>query len=200
MGTKTENKSKPNKPTKKSILTKEKPKSLKKESQEEFTRLFLEYYLGWHEAECFGNATYSYLMAKGNDFETVKELSRPLPVEEHEAINGKDVETGEEGTFVVKRRVYHSTYNVARVEGWRLLTKPSTKIVKSEMLQKLFKDPNRAKNRHVELAEQNKNIIVARQANADILKMTGELEDKQTVNIPQLMELTDKIGGILKKK
>lgn len=200
MGKKTENRSKPTKPKKESKPTKEKPKSLKKESQEEFTRLFLEYYLGWHESDCFGNATYSYLMAKGNDLETVKELSRPFVVEDNEAIEGQDVETGEEGTFVVKRKVYHSTYNVARTEGWKLLTKPYTKVIKSEMLQKLFKDPNRAKNRHVELAEQNKNIMVARQANADILKMTGELEDKQTVNIPQLMELTDKIGGILKKK
>lgn len=200
MGSKTETKSKPKNPKSNKQPKEEKPLSLKKEAQKEFTKLFLEFYLGWHEADCFGNATWSYLMAKGNDIDTVRELAKPFVVEQNEAIEGEDVETGEKDTFVVKRKVYHSTYNVARVEGWRLLTKPSTKVVKAEMLQKLFKDPNRAKNRHVELAEQNKNIIVARQANADILKMTGDLEDKQTVNIPQLMELTDKIGGILKKK
>lgn len=191
MGKKTETKSKPSTPQPKKVP------SLKKEAQKEFTKLFLEYYLGWHEAECFGNATYSYMMAKGKDLDTVKELSRPLIVEEQEAIEGEDTETGEVDTVLIRRKVYHSEYKTARTEGWKLLTKPDTKTVKADMLQKLFKDPNRAKNRHVELAEQNKNIVVARQANADILKMTGELEDKQTVNIPQLMELTTKIGGIL---
>lgn len=200
MGKKTENKSKPTKPKKESKPTEEKPKSLKKESQEEFYRLFLEHYMGWHEGDTFGNATYSYLMAKGYDLDTVKEISRPLVIEQEEAINAEDCDTGEETLAIVKRRVYHPMYQTAKTESWKLLTKPNIRELKAKMLNDLFKDKQSAKNRHQELARQNKNIIVARQANADILKMTGELEDKQTVNIPQLMELTDKIGGILKKK
>lgn len=197
MGKKTENKSKPTKPKKESKPIIRNPK---KEVKEQFTKLFLEYYLGWHDGDCFGNATLSYLMAKGYDMDFYKEVSKPFIIEEQEEIEGEDTQTGEVKTSIVKRKVYHPTYATARNEGWRLMTNDYTRKLKDKMLQERFKDPNRAKNRHQELADQNKNIMVARQANADILKMTGELEDKQTVNIPQLMELTDKIGGILKKK
>lgn len=201
MGKKTETKSKPKKPTKQSKPKAEtKPKSMKKESQEEFTRLFLEYYMGWHEGDCFGNATYSYLMAEGYDMETIKELAKPMLSEVEEAINAEDLETGEETLAIVKRRVYHPAYKVAMTLAWRLLRKVETRKLKVSMLNDLYKDKNSARNRHQELANQNKNIVVARQANADILKMAGELDDKTTLNIPQLEELTSKISGILKPK
>lgn len=200
MGSKTETKSKPKNPKSNKQPKEEKPLSLKKEAQKEFTKLFLEFYLGWHGGEAFSNATWSYLLAKGYDMDTVKELCRPLVYEQEEAVNGIDTETGEEKLTMVKRKAYHPTYTSAKTEGWKLLTKPDTRKLKVELLNNYFKDKNAPKNRHAELAMQDKNLIVARQANADILKMTGDLEDKQTVNIPQLMELTDKIGGILKKK
>lgn len=201
MGKKTETKSKPKKPTKQSKPKAEtKPKSMKKESQEEFTRLFLEFYLGWHGGEAFGNATWSYLLAKGYELEIVKELCKPMVYEEEEAVNGIDTETGEEKLTIVKRKAYHPTYNSARTEGWKLLTKPDTGKLKVKMFNDLYKDKFSAKNRHLQLAMQDKNLIVARQANSDILKMSGDLDDKTTLNIPQLEELTSKISGILKPK
>lgn len=199
MGKKTETKSKPKSPKSKSKPTKEvKPISPKKEIKEQFTKLFLEYYLGWHEGESFGNATMSFLMARGYDKEQYHELCRPMVYEEEEAINAEDCETGEVGLAIVKRKVYHPVYANARTESWRMLTNPYTRKLKEVMLAERFKDPNHAKNRHQQLADQNKNLIVARQANTDILKMTAGLEDKSSINIPQLEALTAKIGGILK--
>lgn len=199
MGKKTETKSKPKSPKSKSKPTKEvKPISPKKEVKEQFTKLFLEYYLGWHDPQCFGNATMSYLLAKGYDVEQYNELSRPMVYEEEEAINAEDCETGEVGLAIVKRKVYHPTYSTARNEGWRLMTNDYTRKLKDKMLSERFKDPNHAKNRHQQLADQNKNLVVATQANRDILKMTAGLEDKSSINIPQLEALTAKIGGILK--
>lgn len=170
-----------------------------KPEKEIFYKRFLSYYLGLLDGSTFNNATRSWLLAKGYSMEQVKLLSKPVDTDVAKEVKMVD-EEGKEVKVIQKQNVYAPAYETARRESAKLLTIPHIVKLKEDMLDDMVKDIDKVKRRHAEIANQNKNLVVARQANADILKIHGALEDKQSIDIPQLNELTNKISDILKPK
>lgn len=171
----------------------------RKEAKEIFEKKFLLYYLGILDGSTFNNATRSWLMAKGYTSQQIKDLSAPeiVNVETEEEMIDSD---GNKHKIMRKRKVYTPVYETAKTNSNDLLTKTHIVKLRKEILDDMLKDIEGIKRRHLELAQQNKNLPVSRQANADLLKVFGALEDKQSIDIPQLNELTNKISDILKPK
>lgn len=176
-----------------------KKKKLQVEAKEIFYKRFLSYYLGMLDGSCFHNATRSYLMAKGYTPEQIKDISTPEIIDIAVETEYVDLE-GNKEKVIKKKKVYHPSYETAKTEGNLLLTNPHIVKMKDKMLSDMVKDIEGIKKRHLELATQNKNLVVSRQANADMLKIHGALEDKTSIDIPQIAELTNKISDILKPK
>lgn len=127
-------------------------------------------YMGGEDGKCFNNATLSYIRA----YEIETSLTKDK--------DGK----------------YSTEYLSAKQCGYKLLTSIDIQRLRHILLLESGFDPDTIKKRYAELAYQNKNLPIALTATDRIGKITGVIkEDKTSVDIPQLQELTDHIKAIL---
>lgn len=134
---------------------------------------FLYLYMGLENGRCWNNATLAYITAYNIDCPTIK-------------IKLKNGELG-----------YHSKYKSAKTSGYALMTNPDIQKLRHLLLLEAGYTPDNIKKRYAELQSQNRNPIVALQANDRMAKIAGVIDDNKKVNIPELEALGDAIRGVL---
>jgi hypothetical protein len=133
---------------------------------------FLYLYLGGEEGKGWNNATISYIIAY-------------------------DIDTSLRRNAEGK---YSKEYLNAKSRGYEILTKRDIQKLRALLLGEAGYKPENIKKRYIELQAQNRNPIVALQANDRMAKIAGVIDDNKKVNIPELEELGNAIRGILTPK
>lgn len=133
---------------------------------------FIYLYLGEEDGRGWNNATISYIIAY--NIET-------------------SLRRNSEGK-------YSKEYLNAKSRGYELVTNSDIRKLRELLLGEAGYKPENIKKRYLELQKQNKNPIVALQANDRMAKIAGVIDDSKKVNIPELEKLGDAIRGVLTPK
>lgn len=137
---------------------------------------FLLLYMGMEDGKCWNNATKAYLEAF--------EIETPTHKIKHA-----------NGTVG-----YSNEYKSAKSSAFKLLTTADITKLRHFILLKQGYTPESIKKRYTELQLQNRNPIVALNANDRMAKIAGVIDENKKVNIPELENLGNAIRDILTPK
>ncbi len=138
---------------------------------------FLYLYMGMEDGKCWNNATLSYIRAYEIDTPTTKVIKKK---------NGE--------------MTYTPQYKSAATRGYELVRNSEIQRLRHLLLSEAGYTPENIKKRYAELAIQNKNPIVALNANDRMAKIANVIDDNKKVNIPELEALGDAIKSVLTPK